>query len=75
MLVVVSDEVRDAQEGPVYEWRVMASQSLMALERNGNGVLQPLPFKSLINTWQLNMALWGLVNKRPKADYLRVKRL
>lgn len=50
----------------------MACLSQMALEGNGIGVLQPLPSKSLINTRQLNKALWGIVNKRPKADFLRV---
>lgn len=72
LLVVVGDEIRYAQEGLVYESRVVACRSQMALEGNGSGVLQPLPSKSLINTLQLNKALWGIVNKRPKADFLRV---
>lgn len=55
-------------------WHVVASQSQVALKVNGNGMLQAHPFTSLINTKQLNNALWGIVNKRPKADYLRGKR-
>lgn len=42
---------------------------------NGNTSLQPLPFKSLINTWQLNIAPQGIDNRKPKADYFRVKSL
>ena len=32
--------------------------------KSGKGMLQAYPFTCLINTWQLNIALWGIVNKK-----------
>lgn len=66
LLFAIDDEISDAQEmaccgkpvpnGFKSKWQWDAAGP---------------PFTSLINTKQLNNALWGIVNKRPKADYLK----
>lgn len=65
-----------AANGDLYTSSVIWHAGPKWLQRgSGNTSLQPLPFKSLISTWQLNIAPEGIDNRKPKADYFRVKSL